>query len=623
MNGTKSNIPVLAIMFASAFVGGFNENLVNMALVSIMAEYSIDSVTSQWLVSGYMVLSTVVVMCMAFLFRRVKLRVLFFTGIAFSFVGSVVGYFSSTFEILMVSRLIQAIGTGIFIPMMMNVIVVIAPKNRIGQFMSLGSCMITFGPALAPVLCGLLVTIAGWHSIFLLPAVALLVLGVAGVPLVKNLETQELKLDIFSVVLSGVFLLSLCTALAYMTIDVVLAGVTAAICAVSAFLFVVRQKRVDNPLIDMTPMKQKTFWPSILINVIAMMGAFSMSVLLPVYFESAIGLTAMVAGLVLLVPVLCNCGVALIGGKIFDRFGEWPLLPAGFFFAMLGFGAMAVFAGQLSLPIMIVAAMFVYGFTGLIFAPSQTAGLRTLSPEMSAHGVALTTTFVQIAACIGPSLYTGLLTTGLNSAVASGANTAQATGTGFSLAMLVASCLALCGVIVAFIYSRYVSKKRVSKKVESKVSEPKKPTIKSVIVEDPYVLKFGETIEDALNLMLKTKVSGFTVVDDNGKAWGYLSDGDIMRYMARSHPMITSVYSLVEMKDNLTFEQRLQEMLTRKVEEIATQGIISLDINSTLEDACNILGEKKLKKIPVLDSGTVVGTINRSDVLRFALSLSV
>ena len=65
-----------------------------------------------------------------------------------------------------------------------------------------------------------------------------------------------------------------------MTIDLVLAASTGVICALSALAFVLRQGKVASPLIDMSPMKQKTFWPSILINVIAMMGVFSMSVLL-------------------------------------------------------------------------------------------------------------------------------------------------------------------------------------------------------------------------------------------------------------------------------------------------------------------------------------------------------
>lgn len=91
--------------------------------------------------------------------------------------------------------------------------------------------------------------------------------------------------------------------------------------------------------------------------------------------------------------------------------GEWPLLPAGFAAIAAGFALMAALAPTLSLPAAFVAALLIMGGTGFIFSPSQTAGLRTLPQEMNPFGVAISTTFVQIAACIGPSLYTGIMST--------------------------------------------------------------------------------------------------------------------------------------------------------------------------------------------------------------------
>ena len=70
----KSLVMLLVVLYASAFLAGFNENLVNMALMSIMGEYGVGSVAAQWLVTGYMIVATIVVMCMAFMYRRFKLR---------------------------------------------------------------------------------------------------------------------------------------------------------------------------------------------------------------------------------------------------------------------------------------------------------------------------------------------------------------------------------------------------------------------------------------------------------------------------------------------------------------------------------------------------------------------
>lgn len=460
----KSLTWLLVVLYGSAFLAGFNENLVNMALVSIMDEYGVGSVTAQWLVTGYMIVATVVVMSMAFLYRRIQLRPLFFFASALTLVGSVMGLLAPSFGMLMLARGVQAVGSGIFIPLMMNTVLAVAPRERLGSFLAIGSCMITFGPALAPVACGALVTSFGWHSVFLVPVVAMALLAAIGVRAVQNRGFSPATLDGPSVVLSALFLSSLSLGLVELTIDAVLAVASLAVAVLSAVLFVVRQLRSDHPLIDLTPMKSRAFWPSILLTTVAMMGSFSCSVLLPLYLEGATGLTSFLAGALMLVPALANAGTTLLGGRIMDARGEWPLLPAGYAVIAVGFALMAVLAPSLSLPAIFVATLLVMGGTGFIFSPSQTAGLRTLSPEQNPFGVALTTTFVQIAACIGPSLYTGILSTGQESALAAGAAANAAVAQGFASAMVVAACIAAAGCALAFVYSRAAVKRDVAKR---------------------------------------------------------------------------------------------------------------------------------------------------------------
>ncbi len=456
------------VLYGSAFLAGFNENLMNMALMSIMSEFGIDSVTVQWTVTGYMIVATVVVMSMAFLYRRIKLRTLYFAAAAFSFVGSVLGIFAFNFVTLMVARLVQAVGSGIFIPLMMNTVLAVTPKNKLGVYLSIGSCMITFGPALAPVVCGGVVTAFGWHAIFVVPSAAMVVLAAIAVPSVRNLENFDARLDVPSVLLSAVFLTGLSLGMVQLTIDALVAGIALAAAAVSAVLFVMRQTRCANPLIDIAPMKSIAFWPSIVLTTIAMMGSFSCSVLLPMYFEGAMGFTAFLAGLIILVPVLINAGTSLLGGRIMDRRGEWPLLPCGYAVTGAGFALIAVFCSSMVLPAVFVGVILVLGGTGLIFSPSQTAGFKTLTPEQNPFGVTLSTTFVQIAACVAPSLYTGILSSAQANALAAGATSEIAMATGFAMPMTVASCVALAGCAIAFVYTRSgVIRKAMKRNIEN------------------------------------------------------------------------------------------------------------------------------------------------------------
>ncbi|WP_418830860.1 MFS transporter [Paraeggerthella sp.] len=609
----KPLVLLLLVLYGAAFLAGFNENLVNMALVSIMADYGVDSVTAQWLVTGYMIVATVVVMCMAFLYRRFHLRTLFFAASALSFAGSAMGLVANGFEMLFAARLVQAVGTGIFIPLMMNTIVTVTPKNKLGTYLSIGGCTITFGPALAPVVCGALVTTFGWHSIFVVPMVAMAILFGLGLRFVKNLETSEAHLDVLSVVLAAVLLTALSLGLVQLTIDVPLALGSLAASALLSVAFVVRQLRCSHPLIDLEPLRNRAFWPALLLATVSMISMFSMSVLLPLYFEGAAGMTALSAGLVILVPVLANAGTTLLGGRIMDKRGEWPLLPLGFGAIALGFIALALAGPTLSIPVVFAAALLMYVAVGFVFSPSQTAGLRTLPPQQNPFGVALMTTVVQIAACVGPSLYIGIMSTGQIAAVAQGASASQAAAEGFSLAMLVASGVAAAGFVLSFLYAR-AARKRTAERIGHSV-----PCLALLMEPDPYTMPADSTVSQVMRAFVDLKVSGLPLVDAAGHPVGFVSDGDVMRYLADRHPVVTGAYSLMKAANDQGIDERLRELMLLPARTIATEKLIALDADATLEEACSLLASRRLKKVPVVSEGLVAGTVNRSDVLRYAM----
>ena len=649
-----SYVPLLAVLYGAAFLAGFNENLVNMGLMSIMGEYGVDSVTAQWLVTGYMIASTVVVMCMAFLYRRFPLRKLFLAGAALTIVGSAMGLFAMSFPFLLVARLIQAVGAGMFIPMMMNTILIVTPKNKLGTFMSIGGCMISFGPAFAPVVCGCLVTAFGWHSVFAVPLIGMVVVALLGMVFLRDLGSSEVQLDVPSATLSALFLFTLSFGLAQLMTTPLVGIVSLVVAIASAVVFVVRQTRCACPLIDITPMKSIRFWPATLLVVVAMMIMFSLSVLLPLYFEGALGMSAFAAGLVILVPVLVNTGFTLVAGRIMDKKGEWPLLPAGFALAALGTAAMAAVAPSLSAPALFVAALFVYSGIGLVFSPTQTAGLKTLPPQQNPFGVALMTTFTQVAACVGPSLFTGVMQSSQAAALVSGADAGLACAEGFSSAITVASVIAFVGLAVAFVYSLSAHRRAKGQAAagshamqgahvdgvcpegqaagqgaaghdgaDSAASAPHgldASTLADVMEREPYAVACDAPVSEVMRTLVEHQVSGLPLVDAQGRVAGYVSDGDIMRYLADKAPTFTSAYVFLEAANNQTIDERLHELMALPASDIATDKAVTLPVGTSMRDAAQMLAQHKFKKVPVVDeAGRMVGIVSRSAMLRRAM----
>ena len=296
-----------------------------------MADFGTSASTAQWLVTGYMMVTTVVVAISAYLYRRLGLRRSFFLGVFFLTVGSIAAVFALSFMFLLICRLIQAVGTGIFIPTMMSTVLMVAPRKKLGFYLALGGMMITFGPAFGPVVSGLMVTVFGWHTIFPPVLAVVLILGIVGLITVHDVgERESLHLDVLSVILLTIGLVCFVYGLSEITARPVVAAAISLLGLGVMAVFVRRQFVVSNPVLNLEPMRSIRFWPSAILVIVAMMTTFSLSVLLSLYFQGALEMTALAAGALLLVPILVNAATAVVGGKVMDSRGPWPLLAVGF-----------------------------------------------------------------------------------------------------------------------------------------------------------------------------------------------------------------------------------------------------------------------------------------------------
>lgn len=452
--------PLLAVFYGCGFLAGFNENLVNMALVAIMGDFSIDAVAAQWLVTGYMIAVTVVVTCMAYLYRRLSMRTLFFAAAALSIAGSAGGFLAPNFPLLLVARLVQAVGTGVFIPLMMNVIVDRVPHGRLGTYLAIGSAMITIGPATAPIVTGFMVSDLGWRSVFLVPLAAAVALTVAGIFVVRGgREPERARFDLPSALLTAAGVTLLCVGLSEVTLRPAVGAAALIGAALALGWFARRQEHLARPLVSMEPLHHGMLWPAALLVMVTMMTYFSLSVMAPLYFEEAAGLAASMAGVLMVAPVLANAAASVLSGRALDRWGEWPLLPAGLAIAVAGLGI--TIAGALAGSVVVATAGIFFGYlgTGMVLSPAQTAGLRRLPEELDSHGVTLMSMAVQLSACLGPAAYVGIMGSATAAASAAGAPAAQASAEGFAGAMIAALVVAAAGLVTAVFYARFTKRR--------------------------------------------------------------------------------------------------------------------------------------------------------------------
>lgn len=184
--------------------------------------------------------------------------------------------------------------------------------------------------------------------------------------------------------------------------------------------------------------------------------------------------------------------------------------------------------------------------------------------------------------------------------------------TGFIAAIGVTCAIAVIGALVSLLYTRHLAcKNQVAEAVEIR------PTISSIMVPDACSVPDTATVRDVAKALVGYKTSGLPVVDKAGAVAGYITDGDILRSVsAHSEPGMDVVYCLSTYAEDKAFEQHIEEIFGLSVLEIVTPSVITFDISAPLEEAAEVMGKKRLKKVPVVENGELVGVLTRSGIVR-------
>ncbi|GEQ02877.1 hypothetical protein SCO02_13180 [Staphylococcus ureilyticus] len=202
LSKTNRNM-IVAVMIISAFIAILNQTLLNTALPQIMKGLHINESKSQWLVTGFMLVNGVMIPLTAFLMDRVKTRPLYLIAMGIFLLGSIIASIAPSFGILMLARVIQAIGAGIIMPLMQFTLFMLFPKNERGFAMGLAGLVIQFAPAIGPTLSGLVIDLSSWRMPFIIVVGVSLIGFIFGAIFIKSYNTtKDTKLDKRSVIYS-------------------------------------------------------------------------------------------------------------------------------------------------------------------------------------------------------------------------------------------------------------------------------------------------------------------------------------------------------------------------------------------------------------------------------------
>lgn len=141
--------------------------------------------------------------------------------------------------------------------------------------------------------------------------------------------------------------------------------------------------------------------------------------------------------------------------------------------------------------------------------------------------------------------------------------------------------------------------------------------VKDIMEEKAYTCHENDNVREVMKYMYRKGVSGVPLVDDDSRVVGFISDGDIMKHVSKHKPVIFDYYDTsVTVIDNTSFEDKVQDLMEMKAMEIATSKVVSIDSEDSVDDAARMLSRRRIKKVPVLNNGVLVGVVSRSMIIR-------
>ncbi|MFC7687563.1 DHA2 family efflux MFS transporter permease subunit [Ureibacillus sp. GCM10028918] len=404
---------MIAVLFVGAFVAFLNNTLLNVALPTIMVDLGVTYSTVQWLATGYMLVSGVLIPASAFLITRFKTRPLFIFAMSIFVVGTIVAAIAPSFGVLLAGRMIQAVGSSVMAPILMNVMLISFPVEKRGAAMGMFGLVMIAAPAIGPTLSGWIVEHYEWRVLFeMIIPIAVLSLLFSIWKLENVLPNKKVTLDYFSLVLStigfGGILYGFSNAgndgwtdpIVLTTIIVGVIGVT---------LFVLRQLKLETPVLSMEIFKSPLYALSAIISAVLSMAMMGGMILTPAYVQNVRGIEPFESGLMMLPGAIVMAIMSPITGRLFDKVGPKILAITGLTITAIStYYLHELDLNSTHLYIIMIYTLRMIGIS-MVMMPIMTNGLNSLPARLNPHGTASNNTIQQVAGSIGTALLIAIM----------------------------------------------------------------------------------------------------------------------------------------------------------------------------------------------------------------------
>lgn len=395
----------LGVLALPCLLYSMDLTVLNLAVPQLAADLKPNAAQLLWIVDIYGFLVAGALITMGTLGDRIGRRKLLMIGAVAFGLTSILAAFSTSADMLILARALLGLSAATLAPSTLSLIrnMFIDPKERtfaIGVWISSFSA----GGAIGPLVGGFLLTYFWWGSVFLIAVpVMILLLILAPILLPEFKDAEAGRLDIASAFLASFSVLAMIYGIkhtvtegfAWLAVAALLLGVA------SGAIFVLRQRKLDDPLIDMSLFQSRSFTASLTINIFGLFIAFGSFFLIAQYLQLVLGLSPLVAGLLTAPSALGFIGGSMLAPALAARFRPAYVIGGGFAVAALGFLLLAVAQGEGAVPLIVLGFIVLSLGLAPVFTLATDLIIGAAPPERAGSAAGMAETSSEFGGALG------------------------------------------------------------------------------------------------------------------------------------------------------------------------------------------------------------------------------
>jgi len=368
---------IILIIAVGTFMAALDASVVNIALPSISIYYGEPLYIIEWVVMSYLLVISSLLLTYGRLGDMYGHKKVYIGGFAVFSLGSLMCGLAPNIAVLILSRMVQALGAGMVMSMGPAIVTDFAPARSRGKALGVNATAVAVASAAGPVVGGVLTSHFGWQSIFYINIPIGIVSTVLAYRLIPGTwKREDQSFDIKGAVTIFFALISILLPLSYIekygwTNAYIIAFLSVGFLILLLFVYI--EKKVRFPMVDLNLFKNRLFTMSNLSALINYMSQYFLMLLMPFYLQQLRGLTTSKAGLMLIPMPIATMVVAPISGILSDRFDVRYISTAGM--GLISTGIFLLSRLSLDSPdFHIMAALALTGLgTGLFQTPNNSA----------------------------------------------------------------------------------------------------------------------------------------------------------------------------------------------------------------------------------------------------------